>query len=636
MMNKKVSKMLRTLGCVVLSTAIILSCACTKETEETKKKKKTKKTTEDTEDTTTEEPSDTDPSDTEPSDTDPTEPDIDPEAATKLHDLDYEILMHGMDSIYEIDSTFEHPEDFGLDWPDKGFDIWSPDDDAESYEFAKYVLDELSQIDYNSLELEDKILYETIETDYQYVVDMYGKDYYLSSVNDLTGLNTELPILFATQSVDSEEEAERYLIMLNDTYALYESMMAYEKERTARGNAYTDDILDNIIASCEAVYKDHDGNYMYTTFEEKVNALDIDDARKQELIDKNKEILDTSFFPAYEMMAETLESFKGTAQTSGRLCEMDGGKEYYEKYFQRRSGTSMTCDEAAKFLDDQIQTAIIEYSMIYSSLDQDQADLLNDYANGDVDITTGSFESDLEACMDAIKDDFPTLPYHEQTVYHIPESLADFFSPAAYMPSHLDDPTENILMINDYGEGLGDMLTTVAHEAYPGHLFETVYHLAYMDNYYLKSGSTAYKEGWSTYSELYIMKLMPDYDYDVYHAFYILMVQVLNYYLQARMDIGIHYEGWTYDDCVKYVSGIFGNAASEVVDLFYDRILEIPCYVTPYCFGNILCSQIINDAIAQYGNNYSLAEIHAAYLDMGCTNFDILAKYMDEFVEKQH
>ncbi len=48
------------------------------------------------------------------------------------------------------------------------------------------------------------------------------------------------------------------------------------------------------------------------------------------------------------------------------------------------------------------------------------------------------------------------------------------------------------------------------------------------------------------------------------------------------------------------------------------------------------CSKIINDAMAQYGSQYSKKEIHAAYLDMGPSSFDLLEKYMPLFVEKQH
>ena len=45
---------------------------------------------------------------------------------------------------------------------------------------------------------------------------------------------------------------------------------------------------------------------MYTTFEDRVNAMDLDDAVKKDLIAKNKEILDTSFFPAYEELKKNI------------------------------------------------------------------------------------------------------------------------------------------------------------------------------------------------------------------------------------------------------------------------------------------------------------------------------------------
>ena len=160
--------------------------------------------------------------------------------------------------------------------------------------------------------------------------------------------------------------------------------------------------------------------------------------------------------------------------------------------------------------------------------------------------------------------------------------------------------------------------------------------MIHMNNFYQKSGSTAYKEGWSTYSEDYIMKLS-DYDYDVYRVNYLYMSLILNYVVPAYIDICVHYDGWGKDEIASYYDNIFGRGMGKAIaDSFYDMTLEIPCYVTPYTFGNIFCCKIINDAVEKYGDSYSMSEIHAAYLDMGCSNFDTLTKYMDQYVEKQH
>ena len=645
-MNKMIRNKLRVLGCLVLAASFVLA-ACRPE-ETTKKKRKKKTTAEQTE--TTDEPSDstedTEPTEpTEPTDTDPSQTLYPPttardpkdtiyfgaDAVSKLHELDEEIFKEGKTDIISLVYDVEDPEKLGISWPTVGIEPYDPDSEIESYEFNIHVLDTLDEIDFNSLELEDQILYETIKSDYELSLEMYGMDYYTGSINDLTGINVELPIIFATMNFDDQADVERYLTMLNDVGPYYDSMFEYEKKRAELGRSYPDETLKTVVESLEAVYKDHDGNYMYQTFEDRINAMDLDASTKQDLIARNKEILDTSFFPGYERLAENMKTLYGTAKTGGNLCDMEGGKEFYEKYFQYRSGTRLSIDEAKKLLEDLIAQEFIDFYDALAKLDSNQ---YSQIMSGTFNYTTGSFESDVEYCKDAIKSDFPDLGEIKYTVYHLPEEMKDFFSPAAYMSTPYDDVTKNVLMINDKSDGLGEMLTTVAHEALPGHMYEAVYHMIYMNNYYQKGGTTAYKEGWSTYSEDYIIKLT-DYDQDVHDA-WDLYIDLLNYHMWAYVDIGVHYDGWTKDDVAAYFNQYFPGAGAEVADQMWATTIEIPCYVTPYCFGNYYCSKIIDDAVAKYGNEYSMKEIHAAYLDMGPSSFDLLEKYMPLYVEKQH
>ena len=629
--------MLKVLGCIILSSSLFLS-AC-RPAKETSAKKMTRRTTEDTTET-TEEPTDTDPTQSQ----DPSATPIPSnkkytgeEAAKKLHELDEEIFKNGKTDIISMVFDIEDPSKFGMTWPDVGIEPWSPDDDQKGQESIQQVLTTLNDIDFGSLELEDQILYDTLMHDYTLANEMNGMDYYTSSMNSLTGENMELPIIFATLGFDDQADVERYLKMLADVKPYFESLFEYEKKVAEAGNSRPDAILDKLLESLEAVYKDHEGNYMYTTFEDRVNAMDLDDAVKKDLIAKNKEILDTCFFPAYEELKKNMETLRGTAKTSGKICEMQGGKAFYEKYFQLRSGTSLTIDEAKKFLLDDINAKYSDFYAKLFKLNQQQNDELMKHMSQDpsVAITTGSFESDVEFCKDAIKSDFPDIGDVKYTIYHIPKELSKNLSPAAYMSTPVDDINKNVLMLNDHSTGLGDMLTTVAHEAFPGHLFEAVYHMQHLNNFYQKGGTTAYKEGWSTYSEDYIMKLTTGYDLQVYECFDI-YIALLNYQMQAYLDICVHYDGWGRDEVVNFANQYFPGAGEELADAFYDRIVEIPCYVTPYCFGNMCCSKIINDAMAQYGSQSSKKEIHAAYLDMGPSSFDLLEKYMPLFVEKQH
>ncbi|MBO4473298.1 MAG: DUF885 family protein, partial [Clostridiales bacterium] len=449
------------------------------------------------------------------------------------------------------------------------------------------------------------------------------------------GINVDLPILFATLIFDDVADAERYLTMLADVEEYLGSLLLYEQMRAEKGWSLPDEILEGdegVLHSIEVVFKDHEGNYMYTTFEERVNALNTDDATKQDLIKRNKEILDNSFFPGYEALYEGMKELVGTAKTSGKICEMEGGKEFYEKFFQYRSGTNLTIPEAKAVLEQAMYDDITELQTLYAGMTDEQIKQLD----LDHEYSKGTFEENVEYCKEIIKTDFPDIGDVKYIAYHIPEEMKDNAAPAAYVCTPIDDIDKNVLLINDYSDGVGGLLPTVAHESFPGHLFQTVYQLQNLNNYYQKGMSIAYMEGWSTYCEDYIIKLT-DYDYDVYHANYIYMDLILNYIISAYVDICVHYDGWGKDEIADYYEQFFGKAmAKRIADAYYDMTIEIPFYAAPYTFGNIYCNKIIDDAVEQFGGSYSMKEIHTAYLDMGQSYFELLQEYMPAYVEKQH
>ncbi len=642
-MKKKVRNIIRSLGCFALVTSILLGCACSRRrraketrTQHTMESGETKDTTEDTSETsestgdTSESTGETSESTGDPTTT--TTSGVQSEASKLLHELDEKLFKKDLEDMDILSLEFEvdHPENYGVDWPDVGLTPWSESDEEENKKEIEEIEKELQQINYDDLGLEDKLLYDTMMAD----INMAKKgfqysEYYLPVMNSLTGIQAELPMLLPAVEIEDVETAERYIKVINDIYDYYASLVKYEKIRAEKGYSLPDKYLENIVDSCESMLKDKENSFLYSTFDEKVQKLNTDDATKARLIEDHKKALDEKFFPAYEMLIKEFKGMYGTATTSGRLCELKDGKEFYEYYFQYRSGTSLTIPEAIEVLDKKVQEAIADMNMATMQMNQSQIQkvMANDFET----YSKGSFEENLDYCKEAIKKDFPTLPEHEYFIFHIPKELSEFFSPAAYMSTQIDNLSKNELIVNDYTDAQNPMLPTVAHEAYPGHLFQKVYHIANLSNHYQLDSSTAYAEGWSTYCENYIIGLT-DYDQLLYRVYKDNM-DVVNYYMQARIDIGVHYEGWTYDDVLKYLAPYFGDA-SGLAQEFYDRVIEIPCYVTPYTFGNINCTKIINDAMAA-NPGMDKAKIHAAYLNMGASNYDLLAKYMPLFVEQQ-
>ena len=62
------------------------------------------------------------------------------------------------------------------------------------------------------------------------------------------------------------------------------------------------------------------------------------------------------------------------------------------------------------------------------------------------------------------------------TVKRVSPSLEEYSSPAFYLTPPIDVITENSIYINENDPLTGlDLYTTLAHEGYPGQLYQTVY-----------------------------------------------------------------------------------------------------------------------------------------------------------------
>ena len=75
-----------------------------------------------------------------------------------------------------------------------------------------------------------------------------------------------------------------------------------------------------------------------------------------------------------------------------------------------------------------------------------------------------------------IAGEFPDPPQADTQIKYVQESMQEYLSPAFYLIPAIDNPGENVIYINS--GHLGDdisLFTTLAHEGYPGHLYQTTY-----------------------------------------------------------------------------------------------------------------------------------------------------------------
>ncbi len=546
-----------------------------------------------------------------------------------LKDIDFKMFADYVTSdTVSLHFAVADPKALGITAPEPTLgDVSKEYSDAQNQKNEEY-LTALEKIDYDKLDQQDQITYDIIKYDIEESLAYKDYYYYSSAFNSITGIQSELPLVLSEYSFDSKKDIDDYLLLLKDLYRYYGDLMDFEKVRADKGLGASDENIQKIIDSCDSFLEDKDDHFMISSFEERLDTVaGLTDKEKEDYIDQNQKMMDDYVFPAYELLIDGFTDLLGTGENDGGLCGVKGGKDYYELLLKSKTSSDLTPKKAASMIEDAIDKEIDVLMNVNADSDFNEAyDTYN--------FSKGTIEQNLDYCRDAIKTDFPGIMDHDVTLKEVPSQLEDFFSPAAYLSCRIDDPTENLILTNK--AALADyqnVLETIAHEGYPGHLYEAVYHAENIKSYYQRSASfIGYTEGWAEYAAGYIMETS---DYDQELVTYVdAENQIFNTLLPARIDIGVNYEGWTKDDVAGFLNG-YSISMQDYTDYCYNMAIEIPCYYMPYCVGHLFTSDILDNAKDELGSSASLEEIHKAYLDIGPAPFPIIEKYMESYIKNQ-
>lgn len=444
------------------------------------------------------------------------------------------------------------------------------------------------------------------------------------------GVQAQLPILLAEYAFYTRQDIEDYLELLAGIDEYYQDIMDYEKRKADAGLMMSDRTIDHIIESCESFLLTPGENFMTETFDsrmEEVEGLTQED--KDAYRQRHAEALEQDFVPAYQLLIDGLTALKGTGTNDGGQCGYPEGKAYYEYLVYSSTGTSYrSVDDLLEDVEYTMEDALISTSL-----------LLRQYPELIDEVDTYAFcETEPEAIMEELKTatqkDYPPLPACSYTFKMVPKSLELSLSPAFYLVSPLDDYENNTIYINGNPRFAGsDLYTVIAHEGYPGHLYQNVYfHTQNQEDIRKLLSFAGFSEGWATYveREAYLLDngLRPE------------MGQLLadNYMvslgLHACLDIYINYKGWTREQVREYLQRYY-NQPDSAVESLYDAMVENPANYLSYYVGCMEIRNMRRTAEDQLKDRFDLKAFHKFILDIGDAPFDVIQAYFSTWLEEQ-
>lgn len=510
--------------------------------------------------------------------------------------------------------TLRSPSDYGIaDIPATYGSLSS--DSVAAKASVKNVLSSLQEFDPDTLSSENALTFKILDT---YLKNAStGTDYllYQEPLGPVSGIHTQLPVLLSEYSFYDTQDVETYLALLKETPSYFDSVIRFEQKKAASGLFMPDYQADSVLDTCQSFIDMGKENYLVSTFNERIASLNLLPENKKDSFQKeNMKLVTEEIYPAYQNLITAIKSLKGKGMNEQGLSHFPYGKKYYEYLVRQTTG----CNESISRLRLMTRAQILEdLSVMQKVLFPADAALTQASV---LEQTSPDFM--LDDLRSKITDTFPEIPDVDFQVKYVPESMQDYLSPAFYMIPAIDNLTENVIYINNGQTASGlNLYTTLAHEGYPGHLYQTVYFSASEPDpirSILDFGG--YVEGWATYAEMmsYYLAPLPKTEASLLQKNNSVILG-----LYALADMGIHYDGWSVTDTVRFFSD-YGINDPNAVQSVYKLIIGSPANYLKYYIGYLKFYELKKEMADALGNQFSQKEFHRAVLDVGPAPFEIV------------
>ena len=519
--------------------------------------------------------------------------------------------------------TLADPAAFGIEMKEASFGTFPAEPDAEKPAALQQLKEELES--FSSLTEEEHRTKDLLSWWLNGQIALNDFYYFQEPLGPTLGIQAQLPILLSEYVFRSEQDVNDYLALLSQLPDYFSGLTAFEQKKAEAGLCMNAESLGKVISQCRNFPSNHKTHFLTASFEERLagcSFLTSDQKISYEI--QQQKLLADAVFPAYEQLASALDELRVySPEKPLGLAHVPNGASYFQWLLTYETGTSRSVSEIRDLLEDQIAS---DYETILQAV-QNGVNLLHPVQKTPLPSTEPG--QVLLYLSQEIQQDFPSVPDIAWQIKNVPDALASTLSPAFFLTPPLDIPQENTIYINpSYEPDEKELLTTLAHEGYPGHLYQNAFE-ASLDPVRSLLYIGGYTEGWGLYSELYAYDFL---GYEEETASALRVLSSLNYAICSVLDLEIHTEGWSEADCTEYLNA-FGISNAEQVHALYLTLLEEPANYLKYYLGYLEICKLKESAVT-HSPALSLYEFHRWFQEYGPAPFFILQENLEsEFLK---
>lgn len=567
--------------------------------------------------------------------------------------LDEFFVTYLEDDQLSVNIFCENPADFGLEHYDAEWYAYEPFGDEELAEDKAYFLELLEELQgYEEAELNDyqEIAYNNIEAFLEHYINLYNIEdssfMQITYVDQFGGYVADFGTYMESYSLRSELEVQDVVDYIVSTKEAFPSYLLFVQDKLDKGYGLSDYTINEMRGYLSDVLKDKDNYYLVDVLSQKIDKLEfLTDEQKANYKEQISNAMKECFMVGVQELYDGLAKFLGKlpAEEEGYWAVYENGKELYSLTLEKLLGyeeldMAKYIQEVDRALNSSVSLVISAQNAIVSGAGISTWDQLQAVVAKN-SIFEGTPEEMVEYLKEFAKTIVPELKSEPNIVIkEMDEASAKVSNAVAYyMKSALDNTSSEYITLNPVKLGdsdNNDVLGTLAHEGYPGHLYEYVYSKELdLPNISTIMTSTAHGEGWATYVELALYQYAKEQvDNNIFDLVmdYLYANQVSGFLLETRLDAGIHYEGWQAEDIAKYMEqvGYVSDGAAEL----YNLLIEMPTQYASYGYGKLVFYNLHEEAKKVLGGYYDEVEFNEMLISNGWINLAELEAQYEEYM----
>ena len=525
--------------------------------------------------------------------------------------------------------TLAYPESYGIKDYSISLGSMDPDTMEDSRASLETLQNKLEDFSVEKLSQQNQMTYDILRLELSTELSPGNDPLLQEPLGPNLGIQAQLPVLLAEYTFRSPSDIRDYFSLLACLPEYFQEILAFEQEKSSKGLFMSDISADRIIAQCLSFTGSSDEHYLNSMFREQVTELAQQKKLSQKQVDSylamQEKLMEECVLPAYTQLQQGISQLKGTGKNESGLSHLPGGKAYYEYLIQSTVGDYRSPEEISQRLYRQLASD----SQEMLALKEQNPQILTQAAQASSPCEAQPEEM-LKYLNTAMTQDFPHLDAGDYQVKYVPESMEEFSSPAFYLTPPIDTLSPNTIYINQSSQVSGtELFTTLAHEGFPGHLYQTLSfgntHPSPIRDLLSCSG---YIEGWATYVESLSYGYAADFlgiSPDVMQFLWLNRSMTLCLY--SLLDLGIHDQGWTFQTAFELLQS-FGIAQEETCREIFQYIVENPANYLKYYLGYLNFCDLRSEIQEKQGDTFSSKDFHSALLDLGPAQFPVVEKYL--------